>query len=104
VNIGRTSLEVFEKIYINEDGVTGQRLREPFSELVGAHEALQTRPGLGPTIPFALDPTAVREASGSTTPPDEPEPGLLAAAISGGGWSKPLMVGAEGLEPPTCWL
>ena len=93
------NMQVFEKIYISEDGVTDHRLHEPFNELVGAHQSLEGRSGLGPTVPFELDPTVVQKSTESSTQSTESESGLLAAAISDGGWSKALMVGVEGFEP-----
>jgi hypothetical protein len=56
------NMQVFEKIYINEEGVTDHRLNEPFNELVGAHQSLEGRSGLGTNRPIRIGPDYGSEA------------------------------------------
>ncbi len=75
---------IFEKLYVIEDTITDAVFNAPFDELIQAKDALSVH-------------AVTEEAAGSPS-------GSLAAALSDDGSSKRVMVGAEGLEPPTCWL
>lgn len=79
---------IFERLYVYEDTVTEHVLQPVISDLVEAQELLATadaRKGLAKVRP------GEDQAGGR----------LLAAALVGGGSSKGVMVGDEGLEPPT---
>ena len=75
---------VFARLYVIEDTVTDSVFNAPFDELLQARSDLSITPGKGGR-------------------PMHPS-GSLAAALSDDGSNKRVMVGAEGLEPPTCWL
>ena len=78
---------IFEKLYIDQGGVTDTVMREPFAELKAAEIAYAADPNLGRRRRPIPEPTA------STTD-------LLIAALAGKGSSRSLMVRAGGLEPP----
>lgn len=86
------NLEIFERIYIDEHGVSGHVLREPYEDLVQAQEIVEAQRALGRTIPFAPTKNAAQE--GLRRPTEQSEDNLrpLAAALSGGGWNKAVLV------------
>jgi site-specific DNA recombinase len=74
----------FEKLYVDEDGVTDARLTTPVATQVEAQDLVQagcTNPG--------------NRVEGSNTAV------LLATALKGGGSSKTAVVDLGGFEPPT---
>jgi site-specific DNA recombinase len=83
---------LFKKLYIRDGDVVCAEYNEPFNEMISAYDVLAgtpTFPDLTPVVQRACDNKRDR----------------LATVLSlVGGSSKTLMVGAEGLEPPTCWL
>ena len=76
----------FEKLYIDKGEVAGHVLAEPFGELVDAQQSVIER----------------GSAQESTSSASDTNPFLAIVQVRGS--SKTVMVGAEGLEPPTCWL
>jgi site-specific DNA recombinase len=79
----------FEKLYIDRGAVTDAALAEPFGELVEAQKAVR-----------GLKRRA--QKVGQASPVSDANPFL--EIFQARGSSKNVMVGAEGLEPPTCWL
>ncbi len=84
---------IFQKLYIDDEGVTGGIFAEPFVELVEASARSQE----GDTR---------RDADDSSTSPrdSQSKADLLVGALSVGGWSKTAMVEVNGLEPSTSTL
>ena len=82
---------VFERVYVYDGHVTDRTYKEPFSLLIPAAEAFGK-----PSSPrdSELEPLGDEVSSAVDFRPIQ----LVH------GWSKEVMVGAEGLEPPTCWL
>ena len=72
---------LFEKLYIDES-VADALFNPPFDELLEVRDAMVAVP----------------------TPATVHRSGSLADIVLGQGSNKGVMVGAEGLEPPTCWL
>ncbi len=58
------NLEIFDRIYIDEHGVSGHVLREPYEDLVQAQEVVEAQRALGRTIPFTPTKTRTRKAHG----------------------------------------
>ena len=83
---------LFRKLYIRDGEVAVAEFNDPFGDVVSAYEALAGTdkfPNLQPVV----------------LPTCENRTERLATALSSvGGSSNAVMVGAEGLEPPTCWL
>ncbi len=84
---------IFEKIYVFEDEVVGQVFHEPFDELIPALDmvgrGMANLSGATKSFEINREPTKT---------------GLLATAFFGGGWSKPVMVEVNGLEPSASTL
>jgi hypothetical protein len=88
----------FEKLYVYEGDVTEVVFNPPFGDLLGAQEALRAQPTYErrsalPTLPWSFAQSGPEDLSET-----------LATIFLGDGLSNEVMVGAEGLEPPTCWL
>ncbi len=86
---------LFTKLYVHQDEISDVVFRPPFDELLGARDVTRDAPRRASRAP-ALAAAGVRAVEGLEWP--------LANIFVGGGSNKALMVGAEGLEPPTCWL
>ena len=90
----RLNQAFFEKLYIDHGEVTDHVLAEPFGEIVEGQRG--AREPKRPKRPTQL------KTRGRTSPASSGNPFL--DIYQGRGSSKTVMVGAEGLEPPTCWL
>jgi site-specific DNA recombinase len=86
---------IFEKLYVHDGEISDACLRPPFDDLIRARDEIQHYGGFSAS---GLD------AGTKKGRPDVSRLGPLAALYFAGGSSKGLMVGAEGLEPPTCSL
>jgi site-specific DNA recombinase len=89
---------IFEKLYIGNDTITGDELREPFTELVTVHRTHQPRSRRR----HPSRATASRSESNAcyrTTTGTKAD--LLAAALAGDGLSKAATVELRGIEPLT---
>ena len=89
---------LFERLYVFDGEVTEVTLKPPFGDLIGAQEVLRQSPEYRrrsalPTFDWSCSQVGSEDFS---------EP--LAEVLLADGLSKAVMVGAEGLEPPTCWL
>ncbi len=89
---------IFEKLYVDNDTITDDELKEPFAELVATHQA-GSRSGLWNPSSRAKTTSSRPEAcywneSGTKA-------ALLTAALSGDGSGKAAMVELRGIEPLT---
>jgi site-specific DNA recombinase len=84
---------IFEKLYVDASEVSGADSAVPFAELVKAHQEFVVLPKGKKTKKTTGDAVV----SGTLT-------GLLAGMVCAGGSSRSVMVGADGLEPPTSSL
>jgi hypothetical protein len=83
------------KLYIENDDIVGDDLREPFAELVAVHRQHQAR-GYEQTPETAKSRQLACSSTDGSTKAD-----LLALALSGQGSSKTAMVELKGIEPLT---
>ncbi len=82
---------IYERLYVLDDTISDAAFNPPFDELLEARDAA----------------SSIKHQKGSpagTGDPSEVHTGPLATALLDRGSNKRVMVGAEGLEPPTCWL
>ena len=94
-NRRRLTQTFFERLYIEDEGVSGAQLRPPFADLAEA-STTYLRAGKTPSDLLAI---RNRRPSGAGTPVARTKIGLLAHAVCGAGSSKTAMVEVAGIEP-----
>ena len=94
-NRRRLTQTFFERLYVDDEGVSSAVLRPPFDDLAEA-SAAYLRPARTPAELLVI---RNRRPSGAGTPVDGTKIGLLAHAVCGVGSSKTVMVEVAGIEP-----
>ena len=87
---------IFNKLKLDGKSVTGDELAEPFDVIVPAGRTYDQRGYQRKRPPVAAVAFHEGVSSDDLTSTD-----LLALALGGTGWSKPVMVGDTGIEPVT---